>query len=329
MRDSTGDQRDPQTSEAMQFYTRHYTAVFHGAFNSGKRTVLEDATADGVRRCRFCGRSNAEVPFHNNAHVVPEFLGNKSVFTRNECDECNHGLARSVEEHLAKFLSAIRTVSGIRGKRGFPKYKAQDGSAQIERTEAGLHFDLRTWDVVKTDRPDPTEMSATDMALSLPGEPFIPVAAAKCLVKIACCLAPLEDMPHLKQTIAWVTSQDHSACTLQIDPMPVRYSFTPGPMPHGAGKVILMRRRNDEERVPYLIVAIATTNHLFATFAPFCAKDDCSRNECSFELCHFPVPSPAETVYGRTMYSTLDWSSTAPETHTCNFTMRLRKNVPD
>jgi len=311
----------------MRFYARHYTVAFQRALNSPKRTVLEDPTGNGERRCRFCRRCDPEVTFRNDAHGIPEFLGNKSIFTQNECDECNQRLAHSVEDHLAKWFGPIRTVCQMRGKRGFPKYKASDGSARVERREAGLRFDLINPNAYGEVQAHLKGAGPVDLPWSMPTQPYIPVAAAKCLVKVACCVAPPEDLPHLKHTIAWVTSQDHSACPLRIDPMLVQYSFTPGPMPYGDGQVFLMRRRNDKDRVPYFIVAIATANHLFATFAPFCAKDDYSEEKGSFDFCYFPVPFPSETCYGKTQYYRMNWSSPAPEVKDRNFVMHIGKAI--
>jgi len=311
------EQLNPRAAEAAEFYARHYTVVFQASLNAKRRTILEDPATDGVRRCRFCGRSRPEVSFRKEAHAVPEFLGNKSIFTRNECDECNQKLAQTVEDHLAKSFGPIRTITHMRGKRGVPTYKAIDGSARIAMKSTGLEFHLNK------DKPDFKEGQPADLALSMLTEPFVPVAAAKCLVKIACCLAPPEDLPHLEQTISWVTFENHAACPLRIEPLPVLCSFRPGPNPYGNGRVFLLRRRTDERRVPYLVLAVATANHVLAAFAPFCGQDDFSQGKFQLTLCYFPVLFPEETRFGRTSYYRFDWSSAEPRRDDREFTMHI------
>ena len=321
----TWEEVNPKAAEAMQFYARKYTVAFQAPLTAAKRIILEDALSDGVRRCRFCGRTKPEVAFRKDAHAIPEFLGNKSIFTRNECDECNQKLAHSVEDHLAKWFGPIRTVCQMPGERGFPKYKASDGSARVERGKEGLHFELIDHAAYGKVQDHLSGVGPVDLPLSMPTERYIPIAAAKCLVKVACCLAPPEDVPYLRHTISWVTSQDHSSCPLRIDPMLVQYSFTPGPMPYGDGQVFLMRRRDGVTRVPYFIVAIATANHLFATFAPFCARDDYSKGTLTLDLCFFPVPFPAKMRHGETTYHRMNWSSHEPEVNDRNFVMHIEK----
>lgn len=69
------------------------------------------------RVCRFCGRSNPEVKFKdNNAHAIPDALGNKNVFCYDECTECNNKLA-PVEKQLIDYLNYRRSDNGILNKK--------------------------------------------------------------------------------------------------------------------------------------------------------------------------------------------------------------------
>src|SRR6266536_124856 len=62
------------------------------------------------RRCRFCGRRNAETTFHKDAHVIPAAFGNRTLFSHEECDKCNLNMGSALEDDLAKFLSLPRAI---------------------------------------------------------------------------------------------------------------------------------------------------------------------------------------------------------------------------
>ena len=55
--------------------------------------------------------------FKSDAHAVAEFLGNRSILSLNECDECNARFATEYEDHLSKWSLFARSVSQVRGKK--------------------------------------------------------------------------------------------------------------------------------------------------------------------------------------------------------------------
>lgn len=68
------------------------------------------------RKCRYFDLSMPKVSFKNDAHMIPEMLGNKSFFSDFECDSCNE-LFGTYEDHFAKLLEPYRTLYEVRGKR--------------------------------------------------------------------------------------------------------------------------------------------------------------------------------------------------------------------
>ena len=43
-----------------------------------------------------------DVEFQALAHAAPDFLGNASIISMNECDDCNDYFGRDCEDHLSK-----------------------------------------------------------------------------------------------------------------------------------------------------------------------------------------------------------------------------------
>jgi hypothetical protein len=82
------------------------------------------------RCCALCGMTEPEVTFKEDAHLIAAGVGNRSWFSREECDGCNHGFS-SHEDELANMLSASRVIGRVRGRRGTAKVKAPGGLGSV------------------------------------------------------------------------------------------------------------------------------------------------------------------------------------------------------
>lgn len=69
-------------------------------------------------RCRFCGKVKTKQDFQHKAHAVAECIGNKSLITKYECDECNDRFARNEESELGKLFQEFRATHSVKGKNG-------------------------------------------------------------------------------------------------------------------------------------------------------------------------------------------------------------------
>ena len=67
---------------------------------------------DSPMKCRFCGKDFKPELFAHNAHAISEFLGNKKIFLKYECDACNKYFS-AFEVELAKFMGIERAFSKI------------------------------------------------------------------------------------------------------------------------------------------------------------------------------------------------------------------------
>ena len=66
--------------------------------------------------CRFCGNDDRQ-KFQTRAHTFPEALGNKWVFSDDECDDCNARFS-VYEDALTKAVGPLLTLGGTKGKHG-------------------------------------------------------------------------------------------------------------------------------------------------------------------------------------------------------------------
>ncbi|MDE0360368.1 MAG: hypothetical protein OXI74_04280 [Rhodospirillaceae bacterium] len=125
--------------EVVDFYVKYYGATEPLILRPGRKVVLGDRNN---RVCRFCEKSDSEVAFRLDAHAMPEALGNKSLFTNYECDDCNQFFGCGIENDLGNWSKPSRTFARIAGKNGVPTLK-KGGAGQgwrIEHKTTGFHI---------------------------------------------------------------------------------------------------------------------------------------------------------------------------------------------
>ncbi|HEV2328586.1 MAG TPA: HNH endonuclease [Verrucomicrobiae bacterium] len=291
--------------KTLDHYDQHYIVVFDSSLKEERPVKLADHDDVAGRTCRFCGKGKPNVTFKNVAHAVPEFLGNKSLISMNECDTCNQTLAQKYEDDLAKWFGPMRTVSQIKGKNGVPTLKSKD--MQIRMGNTGLEIGVVTEDLeshLKFDGP-------FTFTLPVPAktQPFIPINAAKALVKIACSLCPPALLGECQHAIDWLMDR----AVGRMSKFPVLFSFTPGPMPYGDGRILLLKR-SSSDKFPFLWCIVATANYRFQFFVPFCPSDAWMMEEktVQFTLNHFPDVFGDGWPHGKTTFEVMDWSGTEP-----------------
>ncbi|OGU60967.1 MAG: hypothetical protein A2X64_02885 [Ignavibacteria bacterium GWF2_33_9] len=293
--------------EKIEFYNKHYTVEVDRPLIDSNLIKLSDKNIN-ERKCRFCGKSKFEVTFKNRAHAIPEFLGNKSIITMNECDVCNQFFASEYEDHLAKWFGPMRSLCQIQGKHGTPKYKSEKFVAK--KGDKGMELFVKA---------DSTLMNLNDggsgnfkIPVEMETQPYIPIKAAKAFIKAAVSVLPEELLPECEKTILWLLNK----ANVNFDKFPVFYAFTPGVNPYKNGRAMICKRKSIEMEIPFLWFIIATTNFLFQIMVPFCKSDSWIKfgTENKFNIMYFPTPftEKYETKIGKTVWYQDDWASNIP-----------------
>lgn len=131
------------------------------------------------RTCRFCRRRGPGATFRKRAHVIPEGLGNRTLISREECDDCNLAAGQGIEQCLINSLAAARPLSRLRSGRGGVKYKPPgQGSVLRSAPERNVvRLDARgTDDAIQwEDLPD------GQVRLTVPIPPYSPANVARAL----------------------------------------------------------------------------------------------------------------------------------------------------
>ena len=136
----------------------------------------------GVRpyTCIFCGKSEPEVSFRSDSHIIPASFGNRTLFSSGECDGCNGLFGRCFEDELANMFAPQRAFFRIRKRRGVSKYKrSHNHNAYIQGSSFGDFLEIS---LVENDGSIRV-VHREDNQLSLVFDPiaFNPTAALKSL----------------------------------------------------------------------------------------------------------------------------------------------------
>ena len=283
---------DPTVLQAAVFYDQHYAGADPIFLEPGSKLMLGDPAHP--RYCRFCRRQEPEVTFKDEAHALPAAFGNTGLFSRYECDACNHLFGEGIENHLGNWTKPIRTLSRIKGRSGVPTIKkpGPDKGWRVEYDGSG--FQLSEYE------DDPfceIDEIAKQLRFRLYRDTYIPVAALKGLVKIGLTLIPDVEVPNFRETFDWIRDKDHSRNF--VAEFPVFRSFVPGPMRNNLIVLMLMRRRASVNDVPYAFYTMAYGNEVLQVFLPSIEKDRCI-NGRQLSIPAFPNPGSSDPErYGR------------------------------
>lgn len=239
--------------------------------------ILDKKTYLGEKGvCRYCGKNNSEVNFKKLAHAIPELLGNKFLFSNDECDECNAYFDKNLENNLANFMGISRTISQIVGKKGIPNQKSMSG----DRIEA-VNGDL----VIIQGHDANTYEQVSDNLARIESTPttYIPINVYKCLVKIAISALPKCYLKTFRETIRWVrlNSEPHGFDSRLLN---LHVTMVPGINPFRKIWLQLYKRKGDKKVYPYIICILAFSNYMCRFILPFNKKDD------SLDLTKLEVP---------------------------------------
>jgi len=137
--------------------------------------------------CRFCKSSSAT--YSNLSHSLPELLGNKSIFTINECDNCN-SIFSDFENHLSRFIPPS-FITQIKGKKGYSKSFVK-GGGRIFATSNSIEIESK---------PD---IFSKEVIIS--NQRFSNVKVYKALLKCLISLLPDQEVVIFDDVIKWLIS---------------------------------------------------------------------------------------------------------------------------
>jgi hypothetical protein len=312
-----------EDAAARRYFDEHYEVIAHHPLVAPRPILLPFDNPDR-RQCRFCGRDTTQVKFKNDAHAVSNLLGNKSLFTLNECNECNTSLGQKYEDQLGKWSNLARAVAQIPGKKNKkPKFKGDDGLV-VEAVESGLSIHVPT-----PHSPDELLANGVPEEIELTGDtssqPHVPIRAAMALVKIGCSVCSTAELVQCQNAIDWLIGRRQ----FKFSQFPVHVAVTPGPINENASEVVMLRRKGDGSE-PYLWCVVQFCNFRFQVFVPGCPADECWSREGSnrpVTFKHYPSRFGPDWPFGPTRFFWGDWSGQELVKSSAKVTFRVAKFI--
>jgi len=249
-----------QVESAINETLRNYSLIKGYKFSKNNdKEFLSDSV---INCCRFCGRSFPVVSFKEEAHVIPEFIGNKKLFSKFECDECNHFFSK-YETEFAEYMLPHNALSGTVSKKNkIPKFKKK-GQPLIENTPESINIS----DVINMDL---SNINGKGLDINIKISPYIPEYIYRCLVKIAISIIPESKLRNYKDTISWLMNVDQEA---SIKPFMV---FSMYPFQYKMEEIfcaVFERLDSCLDKVPFSIFVLSYKNFAFQICLPNTLKE--------------------------------------------------------
>lgn len=279
----------------LQLLNDNYTVVanYH-VDTSGEKVVLKDSQP---YKCRFCGKQKTAKEFKKVAHVLSRCIGNNTLFSTYECDECNEKVFSPLESNFSEYMKLFHTFSRIRGYKGVPSYKPNCH----ENTRVDYVDDKFQIQSFESEEPI-VEIDEDTKNVKVQGKrSYVPVLVYKALVKMALSVLSEAEMVNFPTTLAWLQGADLK------NKFMVKYKMFGGYHRFSDVTMAVMKRRNDcKNNVPAYIFELAYGYFTFSSFIPFCSLDkDLSGQKIQF----IPIVCPFDEVTKPAVEKWLDLSS--------------------
>lgn len=210
-------------------------------------------------KCRFCGKDHSETTFSHLPHAVPEFLENKDLITKNECDICNAKFGVTIEDDFANYLDINRSLTRMEGKKGVPNKVFRNKKERLIFKKQ-KPMEVIAYEDSSNIVHDEANKSVIFYSIK---EPYHPFGVFKCLTKIALSLMPEKYLIEFKALISWVESAHDDPIFLGPQVMQAIETFIPGPCPFPETSVLLLRRVDGVYGIPYMIFQITFKNFIY------------------------------------------------------------------
>lgn len=214
------------------------------------------------RVCRYCGKSSKEgAIFKSIGHTIPESLGNKTIISNEECDECNSYFANGIEEDIFDFVKLHRVLRGSKGKKGIPKLRFKNGIV-ISNKNGKVSFEDEHGNPISP---------ITEKKIYLEFDRSINfVNVYRTLVKAVIGVIDQSKLSKLKTTIQWLRNPDN----LKIDNKLPNVAIALMSKYFNQPVLNVYLRKNRDRQIPYLFADMTIACYQFVFIIPYVDVDE-------------------------------------------------------
>lgn len=247
---------------------------FDFVYDEYNNSAKYDSTKVEKFKCRYCGEKSKS-KFNTKSHLLPEFMGNKSIFSFNECDVCNNKF--SIYENSLKNFGVLNSYLPIKGKKKYPKHTDSKNKTVTEFTdESTLITHIKDNNAVIYD--------GANVKLKIASNNFKPLYVHKALTKIAISLLSDEDANDLSVLKEWLIEKDkfHDDES-RFDTQLWIYSLIDITCKSLKPSAYLFKRKTQYDSPEYIFI-LHWGKYKFQIYIPFVPNDIFLHNKCEIKI---------------------------------------------
>lgn len=235
------------------------------------------------RFCLFCGQDESKVKFTKIAHAVSETIGNKSLFSDYECNNCNSRFGEYFEDSLGKYLLPYKIVSQVYGKKNhlIARDKPKDDNVSYDSYQIQINKNVEVLPEIPTkgliiENPNANILTMTEdgFKLHIPRQGYNPELVYDAFLKMAYSILPLELYPNyvkrflllreLSLKESEVLNEEEKESYKKSLPNCGIISFKPGVNAYNGVNIYMFKKTKKIEKYPEIIFCLEMKNFSFA-----------------------------------------------------------------
>jgi len=258
------------------------------------------------RCCRFCDKKMPEVTFYQNAHAIPEALGNKTYKNNEECDVCNGKFGRGIDQDLVQFFDFYRSLFRIKGKGGYKKVLFENGKS-ITSKDGLVIIEKTVSDDLVEDTLDFEETFESIKNISLQN-------VYRALAKSSLSTVPSDIIKNFSKTIDWINGKyDFAEC------IPTVLLFGDSDFCSNETYIVNYLIISNDEDFPYLISEL----HFGSIFLVYIVPSDIDKRNYRESMSYQKYFNLLSTYYPKQPWKQFDLSEKIPQK--LSYTLTIRK----
>ncbi|QEC69651.1 HNH endonuclease [Panacibacter ginsenosidivorans] len=225
------------------------------------------------RLCRFCKRKYPAVTFRNDAHIIPEALGNRYLTSEFECDECNQKFGK-LDDQLIKFIGVSRSLNGTKAKKKtkIPKYPSADKKVLVQNKE--FYSDKDALNIELTQHGNGSfiyDETNSLYKINFLKNPYMPLLVFQSLLKMAICVMNEKEIEDYEHAIEFLhvkkdLIRELSGLLLSGYLLPLTFG-------HEYPLIFLFKKKNFEDNIPTHVFVLHAKNIMLEIKIPLNKND--------------------------------------------------------
>ncbi len=262
----------PDREDYAWFWKMYDTEQKFHAGESQNKKVVWGKTEKSRRVCRFCKCDSTLTTFNKKAHAIPALIGNKTLFTDYECDNCNAIFGR-YENELGNFAGIWHTLSLVSGRGGVPKFKHDKNSFFVTGEDNRVNLFINK---PQSQKKGQVHIDNGKLKIDTFKLPFVPMDVLKSFIKIALTFMDEKSLIDYDKTRRWLIGEIDNK-DIQMHP----YFLVPtakSKKRFNSPVVMLMKKKQVEDQAPFAIpehsLLIFYGIFIYQIYIPFHKSED-------------------------------------------------------